>query len=186
MRAKPPIPMESGQVESGRDAQAADGVDGLVDWVEKNCMTGGKTKQSGGVPIIQRIVVAVVVVLVLGGAGYAYTQRNVYRVSIGPGEATTITIEVPMQRFGRAKSFAKELGLPVRCTISRPSSAPGNRSDGVRLSVLETSHGLHKMRAKLRVSATAGARPGKRTRSIEFTIDGEGDWPEATIVVKVK
>ena len=91
-----------------------------------------------------------------------------------------------MQRFGRAKSFAKELGLPVRCKISRPSSAPGNRSDGVRVSVLQTSHGLHKMRAKLRVSASSEARPGKHTRSIEFMIDGEGDWPEATIVVKVK
>ena len=152
-----------------------------MDWVEKNSMAGGKTKQSSGVPIVQRIVVAAVVVLVLGGVGYAYAQRNVYRVSIGPGEATTIMVEVPMQRFGRAKSFAKELGLPVRCKINRPGSA-----DGVRLSVLQTSHGLHKMRAKLRVSAAAGARPGKRTRSIEFTIDGEGDWPEATIVVKVR
>ena len=102
-------------------------------------MADGKTKQSTGVSIVQRIVVAAVVVLVLGGVGYAYAQRNVYRVSIRPGEATTIMVEVPMQRFGRAKSFAKEL-----------------------------------------------ARPGKRTRSIEFTIDGEGDWPEATIVVKVR
>ena len=168
-------------MESGRDAQAADGVDGLVDWVEKNSMADGKTKQSGGVPIVQRIVVAAVVVLVLGGVGYGYAQRNVYRVSIGPGEATTIMVEVPMQRFGRAKSFAKELGLPVRCKINRPSSA-----DGVQLSVLQTSHGLHKMRAKLRVSAAAGARPGKRTRSIEFAIDGEGDWPEATVLVKVR
>ena len=181
LRAKPPIPMESGQVESGRDAQAASGVDGLVDWVEEAGMTGGTSNRADGRSIVGRIVVAAVVVLVLGGAGYAYTQRNVYRVSIGPGEATTITIEVPMQRFGRAKSFAKELGLPVRCTISLPSSA-----DGVRVSVLQTSHGLHKMRAKLRVSASSEAWPGKRTRSIEFTIDGEGDWPEATIVVKVR
>ncbi|MCH8261341.1 MAG: hypothetical protein IIC46_14175, partial [Planctomycetes bacterium] len=111
---------------------------------------------------------------------------NVYRVTIRPGEATTITVEVPMQRFGRAKSFAKELGLPVRCEVSRPSSAPGNRSDGVRVSVLHTSHGLHKMRATLRVAATVGARRGRRTRIIEFTIDGEGDWPEATVVVKVR
>ena len=154
-------------------------------------MAGGTSNRQDGVPIVQRIVVAVVVVLVLGGAGYAYTQRNVYRVSIGPGEATTITIEVPMQRFGRAKSFAKALGLPVRCTISAPgisapTPAPGNRSDGVRVSVLQTSHGLHKMRAKLRVSASSKARPGKRTRHVEFTIDGEGDWPRATIVVKVR
>ena len=176
--------MESGQVESGRDAQAASGVDGLVDWVEEAGMTGGTSNRADGRSIVGRIVVAAVVVLVLGGAGYAYTQRNVYRVSIGPGEATTITIEVPMQRFGRAKSFAKELGLPVRCTISTP--APGIRSDGVRVSVLETSHGLHKMRAKLRVSASGEARPGKHTRHVEFTIDGEGDWPRATIVVKVR
>lgn len=158
----------------------------MVDWVEEHGMAGGKSNRSGGLPIVQRIVVALVVVLVLGGAGYAYTQRNVYRVSIMPGQATSITIEVPMQRFGRSKSFAKALGLPVRCTISRPSSAPGNRSDGVRVSVLQTSHGLHKMRAKLRVSASGDAPPGKRTRSIEFTIDGRGDWPRATIVVKVR
>ena len=92
-----------------------------------------------------------------------------------------------MQRFGRAKSFAKELGLPVRCKISRPSSAsaPGSRSDGVRVSVLQTSHGLHKLRANLRVSASSEARPGKHTRTIEFMSDGDGDWPEAPIVEKV-
>ncbi len=144
-------------------------------------MAGGRLNRADRVPIVQRIVVAAVVVLVLGGAGYAYTQRNVYRVSIRPGEATTITIEVPMQRFGRAKSFAKETGLPVRCTISRPSDV-----DGVRVSVLHTSHGLHKMRAKLRVSARGDARPGRRKRHVEFTIDGEGDWPKATVVVKVR
>ncbi len=166
--------------------QAAQALQCGADRVEEAGMTGDKSNRSDGVPIVQRIVVTAVVVLLLGGAGYAYTQRNVYRVSIGPGEATTIMVEVPMQRFGRAKSFAKETGLPVRCEISRPSSAPGNRSDGVRVSVLHTSHGLHKMRAKLRVSATAGARPGKRKRSIEFTIDGEGDWPRATMVVKVR
>ena len=152
-----------------------------ADWVEEAGMAGGDTKQPGGPSIVQRVVVAAIVVFLLGGAGYAYTQRNVYRVSIGPGEATSIMVEVPMQRVGRAKSFAKELGLPVRCKISRPSS-----TDGVRLSVLETSHGLHKMRAKLRVSASSGARPGKRTRHVEFTIDGEGDWPRATVVVKVR
>ena len=84
-------------------------------------MSGGKTKQSGGSSIAGRIVVAAVVVFVLGGVGYGYAQRNVYRVTIGPGEATTIMVEVPMQRFGRAKSFAKELGLPVRCKISTPA-----------------------------------------------------------------
>ena len=145
-------------------------------------MTALPAQQRSGGLILQRIVVAAVVVVVLGGVGYAYTQRNVYRVSIGPGKATSITIEVPMQRFGRSKSFAKELGLPVRCTIS----APGSRSDGVRLSVLETSHGLHKMWAKLRVVAAVGARPGKRKRHVEFTIDGEGDWPRATVVVTVR
>ena len=149
-------------------------------------MTALPAQQRSGGLILQRIVVAAVVVVVLGGVGYAYTQRNVYRVSIGPGKATSITIEVPMQRVGRSKSLAKELGLPVRCTISRPSSAPGNRSDGVRLSVLQTSHGLHKMWAKLRVVAAVGARPGKRKRSIEFTINGEGDWPRATVVVTVR
>ncbi len=144
-------------------------------------MAGGRLNRADRVPIVRRIVVAAVVVLVLGGAGYAYTQRNAYRVSIRPGEATTVTIEVPMQRFGRVKSFAKETGLPVRCEISRSSEL-----DGVRVSVLHTSHGLHKMRAKLRVSASGGARPGRRKRHVEFTIDGEGDWPKATVVVKVR
>ncbi len=144
-------------------------------------MAGGRLTRADGKPIVQRIVVAAVVALVLSGVGYTYTQRNVYRVSIRPGQATTITIEVPMQRFGRAKSFAKETGLPVHWGVSRPSSP-----DGVRVSVLYTSHGLHKMRAKLRASASGDARPGKRKRHIEFTIDGEGDWPEATVVVKVR
>ena len=49
--------------------QAADGVEGVVDWVEKNSKAGGKTKQSGGTSVVQRIVVAAVVVLVLGGVG---------------------------------------------------------------------------------------------------------------------
>ncbi len=151
------------------------------DWVEIEGLTGGKSKQPGGSSIVQRIVVAAVVVFVLGGVGYGYAQRNVYRVSIRPGEATSITVEVPMQRFGRAKSFAKESGLPVRCGVSRPSS-----TDGVRVSVMYTSHGLHKMRAKLRVSASGDARPGRRKRHVEFTIDGGGDWPKATVVVKVR
>ncbi len=98
-----------------------------VDRVEKDGMTGGKTKQSGGTSVVGRIVVAAVVVFVLGGVGYGYAQRNVYRVSIGPGEATSITVEVPMQRFGWVKSFAKESNLPVRCEVSRPEQDSSDR-----------------------------------------------------------
>ena len=62
---------------------------------------------------VPKVVVATVILAIVSGALFGYAQRNVHRVSIRPGEVTSITVEVPMQRFGRTKSFAKEANLPV-------------------------------------------------------------------------
>ncbi len=132
--------------------------------------------------LVRRLVVLAVVAILAAGAVYLYSQRNVYRVALGPGEVAYLTVEVPMQRFGRPKSFAKKSGLPVRCTVSSPQGAAA----GVHVSVVETGHKVHEMWAKLRIAAAQSASRGRRGRSIEFTIDGEGDWPPATIIVAVK
>ena len=87
-----------------------------------------------------------------------------------------------MQRFGRTKSFAKEANLPVDCDVSARRPDRG----GVRVSVAETGHSLHILRAKLRITADPGARPGRTKRSVDFTIDGEGGWPTATVIVDVE
>ena len=60
--------------------------------------------------LVRRLVVLAAVAILAAGAVYLYSQRNVYRVAIGPGEVAYLTVEVPMQRFGRAKSFAKRRG----------------------------------------------------------------------------
>ena len=86
-----------------------------------------------------------------------------------------------MQHRGGSKSFARQRDLPVRCTVT----GPGGHADDVRVSVVETGHRVHKMWAVLRVAADAAALPGRRTRSCEFTIDGQGGWPGATVVVNV-
>ena len=132
--------------------------------------------------VVRRLVVLAVVAILAAGAVYLYSQRNVYRVALGPGEVAYLTVEVPMQRFGRPKSFAKQSGLPVRCTVSSPQGAAA----GVHVSVVETGHKVHEMWAKLRIAADQSASRGRRRRSIEFTIDGKGDWPPATIIVAVK
>ncbi len=132
--------------------------------------------------LVRWLVVLAVVAILAAGALYLYSQRNVYRVALGPGEVAYLTVEVPMQRFGRPKSFAKQSGLPVRCTVTSPEGA----APGVHISVVETGHKVHKMWATLRIAAAQSASCGRRSRSIEFTIDGEGDWPPATLDVDVK
>ncbi|MHC4081037.1 MAG: hypothetical protein ACYTAU_00295 [Planctomycetota bacterium] len=129
-----------------------------------------------------RLAVATSILAIVSGAGYGYSQRNVHRVSIRPGEATSITVEVPMQRFGRTKSFAKEANLPVDCDVSAPSRDQG----GVRVTVAKTDHSIHILRARLRVAADPGAPTGRTKRSVDFTIDDEGGWPTAIVVVDVK
>ncbi len=131
---------------------------------------------------VPKIAVAMVILAIVSGAGVGSSQRNIHRVSIRPGEVTSITVEVPLQRFGRTKSFAKEANLPVDCDVSarRPDRI------GVRVSVAETGHSLHMLRARLHIAADPGAQPGRTKRSVDFTIDGEGGWPTATVIVDVK
>ncbi len=132
--------------------------------------------------LVRWLVVLAVVAILAASAVYLYSQRNVYRVALGPGEVAYLTVEVPMQRFGRPKSFAKQSGLPVRCTVSSPQG----EAAGVHVSVVETGHKVHEMWAKLGIAADRSAPLGRRVRSIEFTIDEEGDWPRATILVDVE
>lgn len=119
--------------------------------------------------------------VIIAGSAYAYSQRNVYHVTIAPGNSVSLTIEVPMQRFGRSKSFAKERNLPMRCKITHPEVP-----DDVRVVVLHTEHTVHKMRAKLNISANRKAPKSKHKWRADFELDGQGDWPQATIVVKVR
>lgn len=128
-----------------------------------------------------RLIGSVIVFVIIVGLAYAYSQRNVYHVTIVPGNSASLTIEVPMQRMGRSKSFAKERGLPMRCKITRP-----DKPDDVRVVVVHTEHTVHKMRAKLRVSASSQAPKSKHKWRADFELDGQGDWPQATIVVKVQ
>lgn len=129
----------------------------------------------------RRLIGPVIVLVIIVGLGYIYSQRNVYHVTIVPGNSASLTIEVPMHRFGRSKSFAKERGLPMRCKITRP-----DKPDDVRVVVVHTEHSVHKMRAKLRVSASRQAPQSKHKWRADFELDGQSDWPQATIVVKVR
>jgi len=131
--------------------------------------------------LVRRLVTALVLTAVVCGSIYLFSQRHVYRLSVRPGEVGHVEVDVPMQRFGRSKSFAKGFGLPVSCVVSQPR----NDDPGVRISIEETGHTLHHLQARLRVEVAAGTRPGRRRRSIEFTIDGQGGWPTATVVVRV-
>jgi len=131
-------------------------------------------------PRFRRIVIAVVAAALVVGMVYLFSQRHVYRVSVRPGEPVYVDVGVLMQRFGRSRSFAKERGLPVVCTVS------GGGADGVRVSVVETGHSIQRLRARLRVEARRGAPTGRSRRAIDFTIDGQGDWPAAALVVTVR
>ena len=139
---------------------------------------------------VQKLVLGSIVAALLGAAGYAYSQRHVHRVRVAPGTAAEVTIEIPMERFGGSKSFAKEIGLPVSCSIGIPDG-DGGRSGGsenrggVDVRVLETGHTIHVLRARLRVAAGDDARPGRRKRTVEMTIDGQGGWPTATLIIDV-
>jgi hypothetical protein len=130
-------------------------------------------------PRFRRVVIAGVVAALVGGMVYLYSQRHVYRISVRPGEPAYVDVDVLMQRVGRSRSFAKERGLPVVCTVS-------GGADGVRISVIETGHSLQRLRARLRVEARRETPPGRIRRAIDFTIDGQGDWPAAALVVTVR
>ena len=73
------------------------------------------------------------------------------------------------------------MGLPVRCRVITPGS-----SDQVSLTVTGTGHGLHKLWAELEILAYSDAKRGTRERRLEFTINGKGDWPQATVIIDVR
>ena len=143
-------------------------------------MSGGQITAMKS-PLVRRLVTGLVLAAVVCGSIYLFSQRHVYRLSVRPGEVGHVDLDVPMQRFGRSKSFAKTTGLPVLCVVSQTS----DEDPGVRFSILETGHSVHHLRAQLLVEVGPDARPGRRRRSIDFTIDGQGGWPTATVVVSV-
>ncbi len=126
-----------------------------------------------------RVIALVVVVGVVLLSGYAYAQRHVTRVDVRAGESAVVQIEIPMQRFARRKSYAKERGLPVRVEVI------GGDEGDVRFTVIKTWHAVHKMRATVRVEAADSARAGRHAATFDFTIDGEGGWPKARVVARV-
>ena len=134
---------------------------------------------------VQKILLAVFVLGALSGLTWMFVQRNTFTVSVAPGTTTSVKIVVPMQHAGGHKSFAKQRDLPVGCTISATRGRGGGSSRGIDVSVVATGHGLHKMWAELRITADADAPARRHRRSCEFTIDGQGDWPIATLLVKV-
>ena len=69
----------------------------------------------------------------------------------------------------------------MRCKITRP-----DKPDDVRVVVVHTEHTVHKMRAKLNISANRKAPKSKHKWRADFELDGQGDWPQATIVVTVQ
>jgi hypothetical protein len=143
-------------------------------------MPGGRITATNS-PLLGRLVTALILTAVVCGSFYLFSQQHVYRLSVRPGEVGHVDVDVPMQRFGRSKSFAKALGLPVSCVVSQAR----DDEPGVRISVLGTEHTLHHLRARLLIEVDPNAHPGKRRRSIDLTIDGQGGWPTATVVVSV-
>ncbi len=135
--------------------------------------------------LVQKIVLAMFVLGALGGLTWTFVQRNTFTVSAAPGTMTSVRIVVPMQHAGGHKSFAKQRDLPVTCTITATGDYGAGPSGGIHLSVVATGHGLHKMWAQVRITIDADAPAGRHKRSCEFTIDGQGDWPIATLLVNV-
>jgi len=123
-----------------------------------------------------------IVVAGMGGAGYLYSQRNVFRVDVESGQMTCVDVTVPMQRLGRSPSFVKQMGLPVSCKVSK--AAPGEY--GLQVTVVKTAHTLQRLRARVCVRAGLRVPAGTIRRSIKFTIDGYDGWPTATLVVTVR
>jgi len=138
-------------------------------------------KRRGGHPVRDRLILALVLAGVGGGVACAYARRNVHRVAVSPGAATSYRVILPMQRALHSRSFVKEMNLPVRCRV-----LGRNDDDRVQVSVMATGHGIHQMWAELSIHADGSASPGVRTRLLDFTIDGEGDWPRPTLLVQVR
>lgn len=112
--------------------------------------------------------------------GFVYSRRNVHQVSVLPGHTTRLKVELSMQKAWRSKSFVKETGLPVRCRVISPGV-----SDQISVSVTGTGHGLHMLWAELEILAYSEAKPGTRERKLNFTINGQGGWPQPTVIIDV-
>lgn len=119
--------------------------------------------------------------LAVAGLGWIHVERNVHRVTLRPGESTFLTVRVPMHRAFHSREYVDELNQPVQCALS----SPGGRR-GVWVVVAETGHGIHKMWARLAIRATAKAEPGRHRRDASFTISGDGNWPEAIVIIRVE
>ena len=125
--------------------------------------------------LLLAIVTCVVLIL-----GIVYSRRNVHRVRVQPGHTTRLKVELAMQKDWKSKNYVTDMGLPVRCRVITPG-----RSDQVSLTVTATGHGLHMLWAELEILAYSDAKPGTRERKLDFTINGQGGWPQAKVIIEV-
>jgi len=140
------------------------------------------TSNTKRIPFVNRTTGVILCVIAMTAVtGYFFSQRNTYRFSVGPGETIYRPIEIPMQRFWEHKSYAKKANLSVTCTLIHETQA----DDGVVVTVMDTGHKLHLMWADIQIIAAPDAAEGVRKRRFEFTIDGQGGWPDATVVIRV-
>jgi len=122
------------------------------------------------------------IALIVLAAMYLWFQRGrVFSCELAAGQKHVIRIDTPMQQAFTHKSYAKQLGLPVGCRIA---AQLGNHS-GVSTQVIRTGHTVHWLWAEVEVTASAAVVPNVHVYTASFTIDGKGDWPQATLQVRV-
>lgn len=138
------------------------------------------TRRTAPHALRDRLILFVVLAGVVAAFGYAYSRRNVHHIHIAPGGSMEYRVDLAMQKAFHSKSFVEEMGLPVRCRVLGTGA-----DDGMSVSVTATGHGIHRMWATLYVHALDDADPGTRIRLLDFTIDGDGGWPRATVYVHV-
>ena len=130
--------------------------------------------------LVGRLALATGVLCLIGLALWLYAQRHVYKIDVPPGEANEQLIEVPMQRGAEHKRFARER-LPVTCRIQHE-----NGPRDILVDVMETSHTVHQLHARVRVSVPRGAKTGRRVYRADFKIGDVGGWPTARLLVNVR
>ena len=128
-----------------------------------------------------RLILWLVVLGITTGFVYAYSQRNVHHIHLSPGQSVEYRVNLPLQRAFHSKNYAQEMGLPVNCRIKG-----SNRRDQISVTARETGHGLNRMWAILSLHAAPNARPGRRLRLLDFSINGVSDWPRVQVYVHVK
>lgn len=139
-----------------------------------------KASSTSRTALRNRLILWLVVLGITTGFAYAYVQRNVHHIHLSPGQSVEYRVELAMQKTFASKNFVKEMGLPVICRIKG-----SNTSDRVSMSIMETGHGIHRLWAKLSIHASDAAKPGRRMRLLDFTIEGRNDWPQVTVYVHV-